>query len=266
MTTRVVMSLGQKLKAVLVDLSGTLHVEDYVIPGAIQAVQRLKDSSLHVLFVTNTTKESKRRLYERMQRFGFNVHKHELFTSLTAARQLVENQNLRPMLLLDDCALEDFEGISQENPNAVLVGLAPQHFNYEKLNSAFSLLMEGHPLIAVHKARYFKRPDGLALGPGGFVEGLEYASGTRATVVGKPRESFFLSALKTIDCKPEEAVMIGDDVIGDVEGANKIGMKGILVKTGKYRVGDENKIDQIQSTACDDIGSAVDLILKQMIH
>lgn len=74
--------------------------------------------------------------------------------------------------------------------------------------------MDGAPLIAIHKARYFKKKDGLALGPGPFVTGLEYATDTKATVVGKPEQTFFLEALRGIDCAPEEAVMIGD-VRGD---------------------------------------------------
>lgn len=73
-----------------------------------------------------------------------------------------------------------------------------------------SLLLDGAALIAVHKARYYKRKDGLALGPGPFVTALEYATDTKATVVGKPEKTFFLEALRGTGCEPEEAVMIGD--------------------------------------------------------
>lgn len=72
------------------------------------------------------------------------------------------------------------------------------------------LLLDGAPLIAIHKARYYKRKDGLALGPGPFVTALEYATDTKATVVGKPEKTFFLEALRGIGCEPEEAIMIGD--------------------------------------------------------
>ncbi len=40
--------------------------------------------------------------------------------------------------------------------------------------------------------------------------GLEYATDTQATVVGKPEKAFFLEALRDLNCSPEEAVMIGD--------------------------------------------------------
>jgi ribonucleotide monophosphatase NagD (HAD superfamily) len=70
--------------------------------------------------------------------------------------------------------------------------------------------MKGCPLIAVHKARYYKKSDGLALGPGPFIEALEYASGRAANIVGKPEKSFFQSALDRLGVSADETVMIGD--------------------------------------------------------
>ncbi len=43
-------------KAFLIDLSGTLHIENKALPGAIDAVQMIKASKIPCLFVTNTTK------------------------------------------------------------------------------------------------------------------------------------------------------------------------------------------------------------------
>ncbi|XP_071826080.1 haloacid dehalogenase-like hydrolase domain-containing protein 2 isoform X2 [Apostichopus japonicus] len=227
------------------------------------AVKLLRKSHLKIKFVTNTTKESKNTLHQRLTRIGFKICQEEIFTSLTAARNYVEKQNARPMLLLSEDALRDFSGISTDNPNAVVVGLAPESFNFGTLNKAFRLVLDGASLIAIHKAKYYKRPDGLALGPGPFVQGLEYATGVTATVVGKPERAFFTEALVSLGCQPEDAVMIGDDVTGDIEGAQKIGMKGILVKTGKYRDGDERKIDPPPSCVAENFASAVDLILKE---
>jgi len=65
-------------------------------------------------------------------------------------------------------------------------------------------------LIAIDKARYYKRAEGFTMGPGPFVEALEYASGKEALVVGKPQVGFFKSVLQEFDCLPEETVMIGD--------------------------------------------------------
>lgn len=68
--------------------------------------------------------------------------------------------------------------------------------------------MQGASLIAIHEGRYYKREDGLALGPGAFIKGLEYSANVKAEVIGKPTERFFQAALGGIS--PEDAVMIGD--------------------------------------------------------
>ncbi|KAK1884364.1 Haloacid dehalogenase-like hydrolase domain containing protein 2 [Dissostichus eleginoides] len=253
-----IMAGRRALKAVLIDLSGTLHIEDTAVPGAQDALNRLRQASVDVKFVTNTTKESKRSLLERLQRLDFHVQEKEIFTSLSAARSLVERKQLRPLLLLED-------SIDTSEPNAVVIGLSPDHFNYQTLDQAFRMVLEGAPLIAIHKARYYKRADGLALGPGPFVAGLEFAADCRATVVGKPEKRFFTQALSDLGCSPTEAVMIGDDARDDVGGAQNAGMLGILVRTGKYREGDEDKINPPPHLTCDSFPEAVAHILKKLL-
>ncbi|TWW66574.1 haloacid dehalogenase-like hydrolase domain-containing protein 2 isoform X2 [Takifugu flavidus] len=260
-----IMASRRALKAVLIDLSGTLHVEDTAVPGAQEALRRLRQASVAVKFVTNTTKECKRDLVERLRRLDFDVQEREIFSSLSAARSLLEQQQQRPLLLLEESALEDFSGVDTSEPNAVVVGLAPDRFNYQTLNEAFRLILDGAPLIAIHKGRYYRRKDGLALGPGPFVTGLEYAADCRATVVGKPEKTFFTQALSDLGCSPSEAVMIGDDVRDDVGGAQDAGMLGILVRTGKYRKGDEAKIAPPPHLTCPSFPEAVEHILKNLL-
>jgi len=90
-----------------------------------------------VKFITNSTKTSKSGVHARLNKLGFEINLDEIFTSLTAARRLVEVENLRPLCLLQDEAKEDFAGLEMTNPNAVVVGLAPDSMNYECLNQAF---------------------------------------------------------------------------------------------------------------------------------
>jgi len=231
------------IRQVLIDLSGTLHIENEVIPGAIEALARLKNQSLRVKFVTNTTKESKRILHDRLQSLGFGVDINDILSSLGACRNFIEQYKLKPMLMVAPDALEDFKGLEcpqNETPNAVVIGLAPTEFHYNRLNEAFRYLQNGAKLIAIHAGKYYKTKDGLSLGPGCFVKGLEYAAQCTATLVGKPNKLFFQSSLGGII--PSQTVMIGDDVTDDIKGAMDAGLKGYLVKTGKYRDGDENKI------------------------
>ncbi|XP_067130243.1 haloacid dehalogenase-like hydrolase domain-containing protein 2 [Centruroides vittatus] len=254
-----------KIKAVLIDLNGTLHIENTAVPGAVDALNRLRESNVNIRFVTNTTKESKRLLWERLVGLGFSLKPEEMFSSLIAAKELIVSRQLRPMLFLEKIAMEDFNDIETENPNAVVIGLAPSTFHYENLNKAFRLLLNGAHFIGIHKGRYYKLKDGLALGPGPFISGLEYATSKTAEIVGKPETLFFHQALSSINCKPEEAVMIGDDVRDDVEGAQRAGITGMLVKTGKYRPGDEETISPSPNHVFDSFSTAVDYLLENLI-
>ncbi|GAB6031873.1 Haloacid dehalogenase-like hydrolase domain-containing protein 2 [Chamberlinius hualienensis] len=256
------MTARQVIKAVLIDLSGTLHIESLAVNGAVDALNKLRATGVGIRFVTNTTKESKRVLYERLKSMGFQLQSSEIFTSLNSARMLVEKLCLRPMLLLEDAALEDFQDVSTNDPNAVVVGLAPNKFDHKTMNSAFRLIIDGAELIAIHKGRYYQRMDGPALGPGPFVAALEYATDKTATVVGKPERDFFLNSLHGLSSRPDETIMIGDDARDDIQGAQRAGLMGILVKTGKYREGDELKYQPPPNYVMDDFPAAVQHIIS----
>ncbi|KAI5996583.1 HAD-like domain-containing protein [Pisolithus orientalis] len=174
--------------------------------------------------------------------------------------------------------------------DAVVVGLAPSVFDYEHLNTAFRILVREHqndkqlleaslssptskpPLIALHKARYIQAFDrALSLGPGPFVAALEEASGTRALVVGKPTKLFFETVIKSFqggnigDGGGGRIAVIGDDVSADLgEGAIELGLWRVLVKTGKYRAGDESREGAYPpDEVCESFADFVDRFLDQ---
>lgn len=64
-------------------------------------------------------------------------------------------------------------------------------------------------LIAVHEGKYFKRSDGLAVGPGCFTKGLEYATDKKAIIIGKP-DKYFFSAAVPANMTHNQCCMIGD--------------------------------------------------------
>lgn len=136
---------------------------------------------------------------------------------------------------MSDDARQDFPPSTDKPFDSVVVGLAPDAFQYETMNEAFRVLLENKSseLIAIHQGKYYKRKDGLALGPGCFIKGLEYAASKEAKVIGKPNKYFFESAVPE-GVSPEECVMIGDDANDDIAGALVNNIRGIQVKTGKY--------------------------------
>lgn len=248
-----------KLRTLLLDLGGVFYQGDHLIPGALDALARLRGSGLALRFVTNTTRQSRTELLRELAGRGLAIAADELFTPAVAAHDLLRARALRPLLLIHPGLASDFAGLDTASPNAVVVGDAGDHFRYADLNRAFRLLQAGAPLLALGRNRYFQDRDGLSLDAGPFVAALEYAAGVEAELLGKPAPALFAAALRATGCRPAAAAMIGDDVEADVNGALAAGLRGILVKTGKYRPGDEVRLAPGGAVA-DDIGAAATLL------
>ncbi len=249
------------IRAVLVDLSGVLYVGDQPVPGAVQALGRLQAADVPHRFVTNVTRTPPAELIRRLKAMGFDVSQEHLFSAPIAARHYLQARQLRPLMLMHPALEAEFAEFRLEPPDAVLLGDAGEGFSYRNLNRAFRLLMEGVPLLAMGNNRYFQEADGLSLDIGPFVSALEYASGVRATILGKPSRAFFAQAVESLGCAAREVVMIGDDALADVEGALSAGLQGILVQTGKYRSHDETKIKRAGAVVLTDVAKAVEWIL-----
>ena len=141
--------------------------------------------------------------------------------------------------------------------------------HYPSLYLHFRLLLNGCPLIAIHKARYFKREDGLALGPGPFATALEYAASTTATIVGKPERSFFQEALADMGIKPENALMIGDVRLCSVVYGFVICPISLLKLISGMLTAKKNGVKKCQNClfqdAKDDIGGAQNIGIRGIL-
>ncbi|MCA1491215.1 TIGR01458 family HAD-type hydrolase [Ensifer sp. NBAIM29] len=253
------------INAVLLDLAGVVYDGNRAVSGAAAAVSRLRASGLPLRFVSNTTRSTKHAVLERLASLGLPVSSDELFTPAEAACNWLRDHRRSPHLLVHPDLKSDFRDVPAADRKAVVVGDAGDAFDYRLLNEAFRQLIGGAELLALAPNRAFKDRDGeLSLDAGPFVAALEYASQTTAFVLGKPAPEFFRSALATIPCPAEHAVMVGDDAETDVAGALGAGLgQALLVRTGKYRVGDETRFEPSPTAVVSDISVAVDWILAQ---
>ena len=231
----------------MIDLDGVLYQADAAIDGAVEALDWIRSQAITHCFVTNTTSRSRAALVEKFERFGFAAEADEIVTPIVAAtRYLAERGWRRAALFVPDEARPDFGSIeavpedSDADVDAVIIGDLGHNWSFERLNRAFRLLMrEPRPqLIALGMTRYWRGPQGLQLDVAPFVRALEHAADTEAAVVGKPAAEFFQAALSKLGCQPDSALMIGDDIRGDVDAAQRCGIRGILVRTGKFRPAD----------------------------
>lgn len=249
---------------VLMDIAGVLHDGDRAIPGAAEAVTRLNAKNIPLRFVTNSTRRPKRRILETLAEFGIDASETQVLTPAAATCLWLQRKGYAPHLLIYPDLEEDFQDTPTDGKTAVVVGDAGPYFTYERMNAAFRELASGAPLLALAKNRLFKDADGEnSIDAGAFVQALEYASGTEARLFGKPAPAFFKAAAETMGCRLSDVVMIGDDAESDVSGAIEAGVgKGILVKSGKYRAGDERRFPNAPDHVCKDVSAAVDHILS----
>jgi phospholysine phosphohistidine inorganic pyrophosphate phosphatase len=232
--------------AFLLDLDGTLYAGGAAIPGAAAALARLRARGVPFRLVTNTTSRSRAMLVERLRGYGFEVAPEEIFTATLAGAAAVRETGHRVVApFLPPAALEDLGGLElsggvaghrRSRPDAVLLGDLGTTWSYALLQEAFEYLMDGAELVALSRDRYFQQDHGLALDAGPFVAALEYAAGRAARVAGKPSPGFYAAALRSLGpAWVGPAAMVGDDLWSDIQGAQRAGLAGWLVRTGKFR-------------------------------
>lgn len=234
-----------RMKAILFDMDGVLYNAGDPIEGARQALAWVRETGIPHLFVTNTTSRSRAALVEKLSGFGIPASPDRILTPCTAAVEHLRTGG--PVaLFVGPKAREEFAGLpclpgdAEAGARWVVVGDLGDGWSYATLNRAFRLLQSSADaeLVALGMTRFWQAPDGLRLDAGPFVAALQYATGRPPLVLGKPAKAFFEAAAARLDTPPAELVMIGDDILTDVGGAQQAGLKGVLVRTGKFRPAD----------------------------
>lgn len=229
-------------RCLLLDIDGVLTVSWKPLPGAADAVRRLRESGRNVAFLTNTTTTPRQRILERLAEAGIAAALEEIFTAPRAtASYLSDTRPGARCLLINSGSIEtDLEGVElvpADSPHidVVLTGGAGSETGYDILNRAFRALLDGAELVSMHRNLQWQTASGLQLDMGAFIVGLEQATGKEAAVVGKPAPEFYNAVLHDLGLAADQTVMVGDDLEADVEGAQGVGITAVLVRTGKFR-------------------------------
>jgi HAD superfamily hydrolase (TIGR01458 family) len=236
----------------LLDLDGVLARAGVAIPGAAEAVAELDRRRIPYRVVTNTSLYSRASLARWGQSVGLDVPAERMMSALSASAAYTANHYPgRPLYVLASIdALTEFSGQhllpaeAADAPDAeaaaVVIGDSPDEVSFDNLNRAFRLIRGGAELIGMHKNRWWLTPAGPTLDSGAFVAGLEFAAETKARILGKPSAAFFREAVAALRSEAgpglrlADVAMVGDDVWNDVLAAQRLGMRGVFVRTGKH--------------------------------
>jgi HAD superfamily hydrolase (TIGR01458 family) len=229
------------MAAILLDVDGVLHVSGQPIPGAADAVRLLRENGHRLRFVTNTTVRSRAQLATMLRSQGIELEDDEVQTAAGTAVNVLRGK--RVLALTMQALIADLDGLELvgEGADAVLLGGADETpetglvFSYMNLARAFGELELGAQLYCLHRNRWWQTTRGPMLDSGAFVAGLEYAANVEATVLGKPSPQYFAAACEALDADPSMTWMVGDDLETDISGAQGVGMRTVLLRTGKFR-------------------------------
>lgn len=253
-------STGEKpqsdtVAGLLIDVDGVLRIGGQTIDGAPAALAWLRSAGVPFRLLTNSTVSSRASLAASLGASGFPVAEADIFTAAYATAAYVSERfrGVPCYLLSTGDASNDFRaaGIDLAGPDGapeagvVVIGGAEHELTYARLNHAYRLLLNGAKLIAMHRNVAWRTEKGMTLDSGPFIEAIAKAARVRITTIGKPSPPFFRQAMRDIALPAGSLAMIGDDARNDIAPAQRLGMTGILVRSGKPVTAADEAVAQV---------------------
>ena len=244
------------VRALLLDLDGVIVLAEKPVEGSARAIGELTRRGIPFRIVTNTSLVSRVTLSRWGASMGAPIPAERFQSALSVSAAYTGRKFPgQPLYVLtSDDARTEFEGqrlLSDDEASkpdaraaAVVVGDSPEAATWDNLNRAFRLIRNGAELIGMHKNRWWLTPDGPTIDSGAFVAGLEFSAGVKARIVGKPAREFFTEAANALAAEARsrgepplrrrDILMVGDDLETDVRAAQRAGLRGAFVLTGKH--------------------------------
>ncbi len=224
-------------KAVLMDMDGVLLRGNYVIPGTVEFIERLKREAIPFMVLTNNSRFTPRDLHARFAAIGLDIPEKNIFTSALATARFLDTQ--RPhstAYVIGEAGLttalhEIGYVMTEHNPEYVVLG-ETLSYSYSQITRASQLIMAGSRFIATNPDVNGPTDQGIVPACGAVAALITEATGVKAYFVGKPNPLMIRAALRQIGAHSEETVMIGDRMDTDIITGIESGLETILVLTG----------------------------------
>ncbi len=227
-------------KPLLIDLDGVLRIGNRPAEGLQKFLDFLNSNNANACVLSNSSLYSSDEVYDFFNQHNIKINL-PIITAIDAGFKYVNQKYKRVAVYCDENVKFLFESmLNYKNPEAVLIGDIGSAWNYNILQQIFEFVQNGAELITIHKNKFWnKEGEGIKLDAGPFVNAIEYATSVKATLIGKPSELYFKSALSLLNNfknnETQNFIMLGDDLESDIKGANQLGAETILIFTGKTK-------------------------------
>src|SRR5919202_4539725 len=226
--------LADRFDAFLLDLDGVVYLGDEPLPGAKEALVRLRQAGRAIRFLTNDPRPIRAQVSRRLAGIGIEAHAEEVVTSGWATASYLLQNDIESTYVIGSRGLASeigvvgVEVVDRGPCEAVVVG-SDEHVSYSHIRQASRYIFEGARFVATNADGSFPSPKGPLPGTGAIVEAVRVTTDKRPVVVGKPFSPMFDIALEDLGTDRERTVMVGDTPDTDIAGANHVGISGVLV-------------------------------------
>ena len=230
-------------KAYFIDVQGTLisDVDKKPIFGAVEFIRELNQKKIPYVLITNNTKKKSFEFFEFLHSLGFEIKFENYLDPFMVLKEVANFKTLTAFgddLFIDNLKAMDYKIVSK-NPEAVIVTIKKDYTN-EDYAKMINLCLGDTKLIGMHGTSIYAKDGKTYPAVGAIMAMINYATKKDYEIVGKPSKNFYtagLSILQKFDknLQFEDIEIISDDIIGDLLGAKKLGMKTTFVLSGKYK-------------------------------
>lgn len=237
------------IKAVFLDLDGTIYLGGELIEGALDFLNRCEQRGVQRFFLSNNSSKSVNQYVSKLNDLGIPAQSKDVLLSThnliswltkkgTTETYLVGTEGMRSML-------EDVGIITHsKQPQYVVLGYDTE-INYEKLTTASIHLHNGVPLVASHPDVVCPSPNGGLPDVGAYLSLFEATCGIKPShICGKPNAEMILHKIEEMGLQPSECAMVGDRLYTDIEMAERAGVVAVLVLSGEATLDDLETVPQ----------------------
>lgn len=247
------------MDAIALDLDGVVWLADTPIPGAADAVARLRAAGATVAFVTNNSSVPRHQVADKLAAHGIEPG-DGVVTSAMAAALLVEPGERALVCggpgIAEALRERGVEAVRDGDADVVVVGFHLD-FDYERLRIAATAVRRGARLVATNDDATYPTPDGPIPGGGAIVAAVATAAGVAPEVAGKPHAPM---ARLVRERMGSVGVMVGDRPDTDGRFAGALGYRFALVLSGVTAASDL-PVEPVPDLVGDDLGAIADALL-----
>lgn len=239
------MSTLKDKKLFLLDMDGTIYLDDDLFDGTMDFLEYVKRIGGRYIFLTNNSSKSVDKYIEKLGKLGIATTEEDFLTSTNATVLYLEKKQYHKIYAfgttsfkeqLKDAGLPITDKL-EEDIDCLCMGFDTE-LTFQKLEDACILLNKGVDYIATNPDWVCPTWYGYVPDCGSVSQMLFNATKRKPIFIGKPEPTMALLAMEKTGFKPEETAVMGDRLYTDIACGVNAGISSIFVLSGEGTVDD----------------------------